>query len=216
MTSDFRQVIWTSSLDLSPEGVSTFCRDHAARYGKTEAEMKSMPLMELAIRYMRTEQSRNLRALKDQLNVYTTLPILIILDKADFLNKSHMECQLLSGEKFSDILSCAKDGLSVTFYTDGSDIRCESRTSFGADHYLFREVTDLHNFSGLIQRIERGEAFTESELSANTRSLLPQLSALLNQGAFDHPALDTQIKAAQAQPVSSKPQPALHHEINDR
>lgn len=216
MIADTRQVIWTSSLDLSPEGVSTFCRDHAARYGKTEAELKSLPLMDLAVKYMRTEQRRELRALKDRLNVYTTLPVLVILDKADFLNKSHMECLLLSGDKLSDILSCPKDGLSITFYTDGRDFRCESLTSDGADHYLFREVTDLHNFSALIQRIERGEAFTESELSANTRSLLPQLLELLTQDVFDHPSLDTQIQNIQSRPASAKPDSNQTHEIHGR
>ena len=216
MTSDTRQIIWTSSLDLSPEGVSAFCRDHAARYGKTEAELKSLPLMDLAIKYMRTEQNRELRALKDQLNVPAALPVLVILDKADFLNQSHMECRLLSGEKLSDIFSCACDGLSITFYADEKDIRCESLTSYGADHYLFREVTNLHNLSALITRIERGEALTESELCQNTQSLLPCFSSLLNMPLSGHPALDTQIQNLQSRSVSAKPDVNQPHEIHGR
>ena len=216
MNVDTRQVIWTSSLDLSPEGVSACCADNAAHYGKTEEELKSMALMDLAVKYMRTEQRRKLRMLKDQLNVPTALPVLVILDKADFLNKSHMECRLLSGEKLSDIFSCAPDGLSISFYTDGSDVRCESLTSLGADHYLFREVTNLRNFSSFVQLIERGEAFTESELSANTHRLLPQLSALLGWPSDFHPALDTQIIAAQSQSASAKPQQVLPQKIHER
>lgn len=160
--------------------------------------------MDLAIKYMRPEHNRQLREVKQQLCASTDLPILVILDKADIDNNSHMECHLLSGENLSDIFSCAKDGLSVTFYSDGRDIRCESLTSVGADHYLFREVTSLHNFSSLIARIERGEAFTESELSRNTKSLHPQVSSLLHWDSVSLPRLHTQIADAQARPVPSQ------------
>ena len=50
MISEF--IIWNSSLDLSPAGVAEFCETKAAAFGKTPEELKSMPLLDLATKYM--------------------------------------------------------------------------------------------------------------------------------------------------------------------
>jgi len=206
MTTPVKRILWTSSLDLSTAGIETFCREAAPRYGKTEQELKAMAPMDLAIKYMRPERDRAYKAVFARLSEPTGLPILVILDKADFCNQSHMECSVLSGEHLSQILSCPNDGISVTFYSDGNNIRCECLTDFGADHYLFREVTSLHNFASFIERIERGEAFTESDLGQNTKSLLPQISKLMEWDTAPHASLSSQISDAKLK-VSSNTKP---------
>ena len=192
-----RRVIWTSSLDLSPAGIEAFCSEAAARYGKSEQDLKAMSPMDIAITYMWAERRRKKQLIMEQLSEPTALPILVILQRDEHIGTHHTVCSVLSGERLSQIFSCPQDGLSVTFYADSKDVRCISLTDNGAEHYLFREITNMDGFSSLIQRIERGEEFWEALLSRNTKSLLPQVSALLHWDTLKHLPIQYQLDQAQ-------------------
>lgn len=165
-------------MDLSEQGVRLFCQANAARYGMSAEDMLRKPLMDIASCYMWNERRRMFYSVKDALSGPSQGPILVVADKADFLNKSHCECYILPGEHLSEILECRSE-LTTTFYSDGKDIRSESLTEYGADHYLYRVVTNLHGFHDFIAALEKGEAFTESELNIHTVSLLTSVSKAL-------------------------------------
>lgn len=185
-------------MDLSTVGVENFCRDAAPRYGKTEEELRGLSLMDLATCYMWNERRRLLREMTQALSVPTPAPILVIADKADFGNRSHRECSILSGGQLSEILSC-REGLSTTFFSDGQDIRCEDITENGTNFYLFREVTSLKGFHEFTSMVNRGEAFTQSQLDQCTRSLMPQVHQLLGWPAEEEKQpLEEQIRQARS------------------
>lgn len=196
-------IIWTSSLDLSTGGVDKFCRENAGKYGKTEDELRAMSLLDLASRYMWNERRHRLLEAKETLSTPTQTPILVIADKVDFANHSHRECSVLSGEHLSQILDC-QEGLSTTFYSDGKDIRCEDITENGTNFYLFREVTKLNGLSTFTAMVERGEAFTESQLDEYTRSLAPQVHQLMGWPMEeDRRPLEEQIRQARTRQTKS-------------
>lgn len=190
-----KQIIWTSSLDLSPEGVDRFCRENAGKFGKTEEDLRALSLMDLATRYMWNERRHRLLDTKEKLSTPTQTPILVIADKADFGNHSHRECSVLSGEHLSQILDC-REGLSTTFYSDGKNIHGEDITENGTNFYLFREVTHLNGLGAFTAAVERGEPFTESQLDQYTRSLAPQVHHLLGWPMEEHRPLEAQIRQA--------------------
>lgn len=190
-----KRILWTSSMDLSPDAVAAFCREHAGRYGKTESELRALPLLELASCYMWNERNRTFRALREKLSVPVRTPILVIADKADFMHHSHKECSVLSGERLSEILH-RQDGVPITFYSDGKDIRAEELTEDGTNFYLYRAVTTLKGLGAFISQVEQGEPFTESQLSALTDSLAPQVHQLMGWPA-EHESLAAQIRQAE-------------------
>lgn len=189
-----KRIIWTSSMDLSPEGVASFCKQAADRYGKSEEELRALSLMDLSTCYMWNERRRLLREATKQLSVSSKLPILVIADKADFMNQNHHECFVLSGEHISEIFSC-REGLSTTFFSDGKDIRCEDITEEGTNFYLFRLITTLKGLGAFTSQVEQGEPFTESQLSALTESLAPQVHQLLGWDV-GHESLNLKISQA--------------------
>ena len=191
-----KRVIWTSSLDLSKEGVDRFCRDCASRYGKTAEELHALTLLDLASSYMLNERRRLRLEISAMLAVQSDLPILVIADKADFGNRSHRECSVLAGDRLSEILEC-REGLSTTFYSDGHDIRCEDITEHGTNFYLFREVTNLKGLHSFISMVQRGDPFTESQLDQYTRSVAPQVHQLLGWSDGAKLPLESQVANAQ-------------------
>lgn len=197
-----KYIIWTSSMDLSASGVETFCRETAGRVGKTEAELRSLPLMELASCYMWNERRRQFHEASKRLNVPVNTPILVLADKADFLNKSHKECYVLSGERLSEILH-KEDGVPITFYSDGKDIHCEELVADGSNHYLYRAVTNLKGLHAFVSMVERGDIFTESQLSEFSESLAPRVHQLMGWPA-DRLPLDHQIQAANKKKMTAQ------------
>ncbi len=138
MISEF--IIWNSSLDLSPAGVAEFCETKAAAFGKTPEELKSMPLLDLAAKYMWSARSDALRVAKETLNFNVGVPLVVFSDVIDFM-KRRTECTLLDSENLQEIFECRR-GLSTKFFTDGLDLRCEDLTEDGMNHHLFRAVKD--------------------------------------------------------------------------
>lgn len=197
-----KQIIWTSSMDLSPEGVEKFCREAAGRYGKTESELRALSLMELSSCYMWNERRRAFRDVHSALSVPVHTPILVIAAKADFLGGSHKECSVLSGERLSEILNF-EPGVPRTYFSDGKDIWAEELSDTGANIYLYRAVTTLRGLGAFISHVEAGDFFTESQLSAVTRSLAPQVHGLLGWQS-EHAPLDHQIRQAAKQNASSQ------------
>ena len=197
-----KRIIWTSSLDLSKEGVARFCREAAGKYGKSEQDLLALPLLDLASRYMWNERRHKLQQVTSALSVSSDAPILVIADKADFGNQSHRECSILSGEHLSEILGC-RTGLSTTFYSDGQDIRCEDITEEGTDFYLFRAVTNLRVLGAFTSSVEKGEPFTESQLSEHTRSHVPQIHDIFSWPLEEKSSLDSRIETAQLRQKSN-------------
>jgi len=191
-----KRVIWTSSLDLSKEGVDRFCKECASRYGKTTQELHALSLLDLASRYMLNERRRLRLEMSGRLAVQSDYPILVIADKADFGNRSHRECSVLAGDRLSEILEY-REGLSTTFYSDGQDIRCEDITEQGTNFYLFREVTTLKGLHSFIAMVQRGDPFTESQLDLYTRSIAPQVHELLGWSDETKLPLENQVTHAQ-------------------
>lgn len=182
-------------MDLSTGGVDKFCKDAAGRYGKTEEELRGLPLMELACRYMWNDRRRRFYETAKTLSVPCKAPILVISNKADPFNHSHMECSVLPGAFLSEILDC-REGLSITFFSDGKDVRCEDITEDGTNFYLFREVKSLRGLSEFAASIEKGEPFTESELERYTSSLAPKIHTLMGWSSIEKESLDHQIQQA--------------------
>lgn len=197
-----KQIIWTSSMDLSEKGVSSFCREAAGRYGKTEAELRALPRMELASCYMWNERRRLFREVHDALHVPVNTPILVIASLADFMHQGHKECSVLSGERLSEILSF-EPGVPKTYFSDGRDIWAEELTDTGCNIYLYRAVTTLRGLGGFLAQVEAGELFTESQLSAVTQSLAPRVHDLLGL-PLHHPPLEQQIQQAAKQSTAEQ------------
>ncbi len=168
-------IIWSSSPDTSEAGIAHFCELNAGRYGKTAEEMKAMSLARLIPLMWNDIQSWRLTA-HGALNIPTDSPILVIADRVGDtpFAKPEISCFVFSGEHLNEIFS-VRTGLSTTFYSDGSNIRCTDISETGADHYLFREITQLNGLHAFAQRVSAGEAFTESELDEFSRSLAPTI-----------------------------------------
>lgn len=195
-----KRIIWTSVFDLSKEGVREFCKSAASIYGKTENELLNLSLMNLAVPYMWNERSRKKQEVMKKLSVSSETPILVIGDVADFGGSSHIECSVLSGESLAKIFS-VPTGLCTTFFSDGKDVRCETITDDGMNHYLFRLVERLDGFGKFVADVESGAPFTESELTRYTKSLLPSVEKILDWDI--KPGLDEQISSAEKRQESS-------------
>lgn len=168
-------ILWSTNHDTSEAGIAHFCELNAGRYGKAPEEMKTMPLSRLLGLMWNDTQSWRLAAC-EALKVPAEGPLLVISDRAGErpLSKPEISCFVLNGEHLNEIFS-VRQGVSTTFYSDGSNIRCTDISEFGADHYLFREITSTNGLSSFVQRVSAGEAFTESELDEFSRSLAPRI-----------------------------------------
>ena len=168
-------IIWSSRHDTSQAGIAHFCELNAGRYNKTPEEMKSLPLGELLSLMWNDTASWRLTAY-EALKAPANGPHLVIADRAGEkpLSKPEMSCFVLNGEHLNEIFS-VRQGLASTFYSDGSNIRCTDLFSYGEDHYLFREITSTKNLQSFVQRVKRGEVFTESELDQFSRSIAPEI-----------------------------------------
>ena len=109
---------------------------------------------------------------------------------------------MLSGEKLSDLLH-KEDGVPITFYSDGNDIRCEEITENGVNHYLYRAVTQLKGLHSFVSMVERGEIFTESQLSEFSESLAPRVHQLMGWPMERQP-LDHQIHEANKKKMTAQ------------
>lgn len=167
--------IWSNSPDTSEEGIAEFCKFSAGRYNKTPDEMSRLPLSQIIGLMWDDIQSWRLAAYA-ALDLPTAMPIFVVADRAgeELLSKPEISCFILSGNNLNQILDI-RSGISTTFYSDGSNIRCRDIGENGADYYLFREMTNLNGMRDFVERVERGEAFTESELDEFSRSLSPTI-----------------------------------------
>lgn len=145
-------VIWDSYLDLSKEGVHSFCQKYAANFNKTPAELESLPLLHLASIYMDAKRSSALRAAKETLNHELGAPIVVFSDVVELVQRK-TECRLLDSENLKDIFNC-RVGCTTKFFTDGSDLRCEDLTMDGMNYYVFRKVEDPRALGLYLQAVK--------------------------------------------------------------
>ena len=208
-----KYIIWSSSPDTSPDGIKEFCRLNAGRYDMTPEAMSSLPLSRIIGFMWNDIQSWRLTAYS-ALNIPATMPILVIADKSgeEPLSKPEMSCFILDGMNLNQIFD-VREGLSTTFYSDGSNIRCKDISEHGTDYYLFREITGLKGLHAFADQVRSGAAFTESELDEFSRSLAPKIHKIYGWPEPGQRPLKTLITEASSrtelQPSLSGKQPEL-------
>ncbi len=190
-------IIWSSSPDTSEAGINRFCELNAGRYERSPEETKALPLSKLLPLMWNDIQSWRLTA-HEALKVPTPTPILVIADRAGNtpLSKPERSCFVFSGESLNQIFE-VRQGLSTTFFSDGANIRCTDITENGADHYLFRELTNTNGLQSFVQRVSDGAFFTESELDQFSCSLAPIVHKIYGWPDPKKSPLDVRISEAQ-------------------
>lgn len=173
-------IIWNSSLDLSKEGVYSFCEKYAADFGKTPEELKALSLLDLAAIYMTAKRSADLRIAKHILDNEIGAPIIVFSDIADFMQRKRV-FSLLDSENLKEIFSC-KTGLSTKFYTDGKNLRCDDLTEDGMNYHIFRKVENPKALGAFLKTYNTDTSLpSNEEMDTFSSSLVPIIDRLYDR-----------------------------------